>query len=94
MTQKGQILTLLRQIELSIKFDIVNSGRSIIYIEGLQLIISNKGHTSYFNSSLSYQTVQTLMKCRHMRHFIWVFTVCFSTRLVVSSPQTTQSILN
>ena len=27
------------------------------------------------------------MKCRLMRHFIWVFTVCHSTSLGVSSPR-------
>ena len=36
---------------------------------------------------LSLQTVQTLMKCRILRHFIWVFTVCKSTRFEFSSPQ-------
>ena len=30
---------------------------------------------------LSLETVQALMKCRNMRHFIWVFTVCQSTCL-------------
>ena len=34
---------------------------------------------------LFQQTVQSLMKCRIMRHFIWVFAVCQSTRLGVSS---------
>ena len=33
---------------------------------------------------LSSQTVQTLMKCCIMQHFIWVFTVCQSTHLGVS----------
>ena len=32
----------------------------------------------------SLQTKQTLMKCHMMWHFIWVFTVCKSTRLRVS----------
>ena len=27
------------------------------------------------------QTVQTLMKCRILRHFIWVFTVCKSIHI-------------
>ena len=31
--------------------------------------------------------MQTLMKCSIMLHFIWVFTVCQSTRLEVSSTQ-------
>ena len=30
---------------------------------------------------LSQQTVHTMMKCRMMRHFIWVFTDCQFTRL-------------
>ena len=33
-------LTLLRPMEFSIKFDIVKSGWSIIYIEGLHVMIS------------------------------------------------------
>ena len=33
---------------------------------------------------LSLQIVQTLMKCRHMRHFIWFFTVCQSTCLLLT----------
>ena len=36
---------------------------------------------------LSWQTVQTLMKCRILRHFIWVFTVCKSTHFEFSSPR-------
>ena len=32
-----------------------------------------------WRSILSSQTVQTLMKCRLLGHFIWVFTVCHST---------------
>ena len=31
--------------------------------------------------------MQILIKCRLKRHFIWVFTVCHSTSLGVSSPQ-------
>ena len=34
--------------------------------------------------NLLKQTVQTLMKCSIMLHFIWVFTVCQSTSLGVS----------
>ena len=36
---------------------------------------------------LSYQTVQILMKCCIMWHFIWVYTVCQSTRFGVSGLQ-------
>ena len=38
-------------------------------------------------SILTYQIVQTLMKCLLKQHFICVFTVCQSTHLGVSSPQ-------
>ena len=38
-------------------------------------------------SFLSQKTVQTLMKCRILRHFIWVFTVLQSTHLGVCSIQ-------
>ena len=34
----------------------------------------------FWKSILSWQTVQTLMKCHHMRHFIKVFTVSQSTQ--------------
>ena len=56
--------TLFRTMEFSLKLHIIKVGWSIVYFEGLQVIIL-KG--------------QTLMKCRIMRHFILVFTVCLST---------------
>ena len=53
----------------------------------------NRSQMIYF----SKQTVQTQMKCSIMLHFIWVFTVCQSTHLEVSSitlPNHTQGHIN
>ena len=41
----------------------------------------------FLSSCLSSQTVQTQMKCCILLHFIWVFTVCQSTHLGMSSIQ-------
>ena len=52
------------------------------------MIISKKKIILIFlKITLSYQTVHILMKCRIMRHFIWVFTDCQDTGLGVSGPQ-------
>ena len=56
------ILTLLAPMESFIKFDTDKSGRSFAYIEGPQVIISNKDIVFL---SLK-QTVKTLQKCRIM----------------------------
>ena len=54
------------------------SGWSV-FIEGSHVMIFKK------NVFLSLkQTVQILMKCRVLWHFIWVFIVCKGTRLGVS----------
>ena len=37
--------------------------------------------------------MRTMMKCRIMWHFIWVFTVCQSTCLGISGPQRVEHIL-
>ena len=71
-------------MEFPIKFDTVESEWSIIYFEGSQVIIFE--NIVFFSLKIdlkSKQTVQTLMKCRIMRHFIRVFTVCQSTLLGV-----------
>ena len=82
------IITLLNPMDFSIKLHTIKSEWSIVYIEGLPVIISKD---YYFLSlkidSVLEQTVQTMTKCRVMRQFVWVFTVCNSTRLGVSSPQ-------
>ena len=39
------------------------------------------------------QTVQNLMKCSFMLHFIWVFTVCQGSRLGVSSIQRVNTLI-
>ena len=76
-------LTQLVPMEFSIKLHTIRPGWSIVNIEGYHDITCPK--ILYFLLwSLSQQTVQTLMKCRIMRHFIWVFTVRQRTRLGVS----------
>ena len=50
-----------------------------MYIEGSQVIISPKNIVFLsLNIYFSWQTVQILMKCCILRHFIWVFIVCQS----------------
>ena len=62
-------------------------GQPIAYFKRSQV------EFSLFNVFLSLkivfisETVQTLMKCSSMLHFIWVYTVCQTTRLGVSSIQ-------
>ena len=74
----------------SMKFDTVNSGLFIVYIEG-SLVITSK---IYCNSNFEDGVIvilQTLVKCRIMQHFNSVCTVCQSTYLWV---YTLQSIRN
>ena len=65
-------------MEFPIKFDTAKSGWSIVYIEGSQVEIKKEIYISFSNSAdpdeMPHDAV--LMKCRMMRHFIWVFTVC------------------
>ena len=76
-------------MEFRITFDTVKSGCSIIKMEGSQLIISKFIVFQFLKIFffLSEQTVQDQMKCRVSRHFIWVFNVCKSIRLGLSSIQ-------
>ena len=65
---------------------IIRTGWSIVYIEGSQVIF--KKNLLYFFlliPILFKQTVQARMKCSIMLHFIWVFTVCQTTCLEISS---------
>ena len=75
------VLTLLRPMGYSIKFETVKSGWSIVYIEGLQVIISPKYCISFSKDRfcLSRQC-RPRQNCHLMQHFIWLFTVCHSTR--------------
>ena len=64
-------------------YDTYGTGHFCILME-LQVKIPKKLHIPVRPEDiLSWQTVQTWMKCRLMRHFIWVFTVCQSTCLLV-----------
>ena len=62
---KSHISNLLRPMKFSLKQ--VKSGWSIVYIKGSKIIFLKK---------CLFLSVQTLMKCHIMWHFIWVFTVC------------------
>ena len=78
-----EILTLLRPMEFSMKFDTIMFVKSIVPITGYNF-------QKYY---IFLQTVQTMMKCRLMRHFIWVFTVFHSTRLRVSGHKKGQTMV-
>ena len=78
-------LTFFRSMEFSINFGTVKSGLSIVYIEGSQVIFHNISFSE--DQFCLSKTVQTLMKCSIMLHFIWVFTSCQSTHLGVSGLQ-------
>ena len=66
-----------KTMEFSIKLHAIKSGWLIVYIEGSHVIIFKRFCISFFKY-LFYlsKKMQTLMKCRIMLHFIWVFTVC------------------
>ena len=82
---------LLNPMEFFKQFDKLGQDAPWYIFRGhTQVIISQKKKIFHFLlriSILSKQTMQTLMKCRNMRHFIWVFTVCQSTLLEVSIRQ-------
>ena len=67
----------------SIKFVTAESGRSIVYIEGLQDIISKE----IVNNPLKIDFIFANSADPLVLHFIWVFTVTHSPCLRVSSPQ-------
>ena len=85
--KNNKFVTLLRPMKISIKFGTVKSGCSIVYIERLQVLFLKYINFFSLKIDLSKQTVQTLMKCHLMQHFILVFAVFHSFRLGVSSPQ-------
>ena len=57
---------------------------SFLYFKGLPFKSSIKLCISVPDVCFYLSKLQTQMKCRLMRHFIWVFTVCHSTCLLVS----------
>ena len=72
-------------MEFPIKFDTVKLGWSIVYIEGSQVIISQKYCINFSEDCFSFTNSADLDEMPHyMRHFIWVFPVCQSTILGVS----------
>ena len=74
-------LTLLRPMEFSKTYDTVKSTWSIVYIEGLQVIIF------FYQISVSESNFGLVNSVDPDEIFIWVFIVCKSTRLEVSSLQ-------
>ena len=58
-----------------------------MYIEGLRVITSEILYVFSQDRFLYKQTVQIRLKCRLVRHLIWVFTVCQGTHLGLSIPQ-------
>ena len=69
-------------MEFSIKLHAIKSGWSIVPIEGSQVIISKKKNVFHFLKIIIVLPNRAdMMKCRMMRHFIWVFTVCKRTGL-------------
>ena len=66
--------TLLRPMKFSIKFDTVKSSWSVVYTEGLEVIIFKTIYIffSLWRLTLQRQTEQTQMKCSIMWHFIRV----------------------
>ena len=60
------------------KFDTVKLGWSIVYIEESQVLISKK---SYFFPLKIQLVLENRVHPDEMPHFIWVYTVCQSTRL-------------
>ena len=69
-------------------FDTINLGWFIVYVKGSQVIISKLRCILVSEGFFSpCQTVQILMKCLIVWHFIWIFTVCQSTCSGVSSVQ-------
>ena len=84
MTLKYKIrnkLALLGEMEFSIKLHTIRSGLYIAYIEGVTGYTLKK-NIVFLSLKIDFvlQTVKTLMKCHIMWHFIWVYTVCQSTR--------------
>ena len=63
----SKLLTLLRPMEFSIKFDTFRSGWSIVYIKSGWSIVYP-----------GYNFHKDIISCI-MQHFIWVFTICQST---------------
>ena len=65
-------------MDFPIQLNEIRMGVSIIYFKGSQVeIYQTMMYLRPWGLFLFWKTVQTLMKCRIMRHFIWVFTVFF-----------------
>ena len=76
-------------MDSSFRFDAINFVLGKIQKCTLCQIIIFKKYCILLSGDifLPLQMVDTLMKCSIMLHFIWVFTVCKSTRLGVSQIQ-------
>ena len=74
----------IRPLEFSIDLYTVKTGRFIVYIQGSLVIISQR--YSIFSLKIIFILANSADP-DEMPHFIWVLTVCQSTRLGVSGPQ-------
>ena len=73
--QREDMLILFILMDYPIHIATISLELSILYFKGLPVKLSIKQCISVHEDCFYKQTVQTLMKCRLMRHFIWVFTV-------------------
>ena len=64
--------------------DRISMELTILYFKVSEKKFQNYDAFLFLKIVLSWQTVQTLMKCCLMHHFIRVCTVCKSTGLLVS----------
>ena len=74
-------------MDFPIKINTIRMGLSMEYFKGSQVQISKLYYFFFIIIFLSKKTVQTLMKCCILRHFIRVLAVCESPHLGVSSAQ-------
>ena len=72
---------------ISINFDVVKSGWSIVYIEWSHLLFLNVIEFLSQKNDIVLANSTDLVESCVLQHFIWVFTVCQSTCLEVSSLQ-------
>ena len=78
-------LTLFILMDFPMYVERIRMNWPILYFKGSQVKISKLWCIAATKICFYlWQTVKTLMKCRNMRHFIWVFTVCQSTCFLVS----------
>ena len=88
--RKG-LLALCIVMDFPIRINLMKMGLSIIYLRGQCSELHNYDLFKSMKFVLNSQKVLALVKCSIMLHFIWVFTVCKSTRLGLSRIQRVNS---